>query len=67
MLQIPAQNRDGARAIFRCRANAVVRGMNVPRSPREPESSAGVHVARRSERRDWMRVRGGGLVVWPLQ
>ena len=44
ILHIPAQNKEGARDIFRSRANAVVSGMNVPRSPREPESSASVDV-----------------------
>ena len=38
-LLIPAQNKAGASAIFRSRANATVNGMNVPRSPREPETS----------------------------
>ena len=38
-LLIPAQNKAGASAIFRSRANATVNGINVPRSPKEPETS----------------------------
>mmetsp|Transcript_9021 Transcript_9021/g.19060 ORF Transcript_9021/g.19060 Transcript_9021/m.19060 type:complete len:299 (+) Transcript_9021:2196-3092(+) len=38
-LLTPAQNSAGASAILRSRANATVRGMKVPRSPSEPESS----------------------------
>ena len=38
-LLIPAQNKAGASAIFRSRASATVKGINVPRSPREPEIS----------------------------
>ena len=56
MLHIPAQNKDGAREILRCRANAVVSGMNVPRSPREPDSSAGVNVLWREDIRVFIRV-----------
>ena len=38
-LLIPAQNNAGANAIFRSRANATVNGINVPRSPNDPEIS----------------------------
>ena len=38
-LDIPAQNKDGAKAILRSRARATVNGMKVPKSPSEPESS----------------------------
>ena len=39
ILQTPAQNNAGANVILRCRASATVSGMNVPRSPNEPDSS----------------------------
>ena len=39
MLLTPAQNSAGANAIFLSLARATVKGMNVPKSPREPESS----------------------------
>ena len=42
----PAQKRDGASAILRSRANATVSGMNVPRSPKEPDSSDRVRLHR---------------------
>jgi len=42
----PAQKRAGARDIFRSLARATVRGMKVPRSPREPESSDAVRFRR---------------------
>ena len=38
-LLIPAQNKAGASAIFRSRANATVSGINVPKSPNDPEIS----------------------------
>ena len=50
-LHIPAQNNAGPKEILRERANAVVRGMKVPRSPREPESSEIVRVCISSLRR----------------
>lgn len=67
MLHIPAQNNEGAKDILRCRAKAVVSGMNVPRSPREPDSSAVVNVERRSDKRDLIRAIRDGFDMLLLQ